>query len=210
MPQPLSRVKPGAGYNIGNVGIGDSPLVKRPQLALLAMEGIRSWSDVENFMLGLYIDMLGGDNDLAATAYLALDGSSAKSAVINAVAAKTLSTENLQLFRAIFNIAGTRQKARDKLAHWVWGFSDALPDALLLVDPRAKVGGKMSEEDIFVYREADFRSIMQDNERLAAFGATFRFIVIKHVSNKQGELYAQLCAEPPIAERLLRLQNPKA
>src|SRR5450755_471953 len=58
MPQPLSRVRADAGMYIGN--IPDDTLSKRPQLAVLAMRAINSWSNVEAFLLRLFVSILGG------------------------------------------------------------------------------------------------------------------------------------------------------
>ncbi|MGU7775529.1 hypothetical protein ACV229_35860 [Burkholderia sp. MR1-5-21] len=136
MPQPLSRVAPEAGIAIGNAG--DRPLARHPDLAVLAIEAIASWSNVESFMLGLFVELFGGHNSLATEVFLSLDGQAAKSAAINAAAASVLKDRDaeLRVLRAILAIAKTNEKDRNKLAHWTWGDSPHLPDAVLLVDPR--------------------------------------------------------------------------
>src|SRR2546422_785302 len=53
MPNPLSRVKPDASVWLGNAG--HRALATRPHLAILAMEAIGSSSNVENFLLKLFI-----------------------------------------------------------------------------------------------------------------------------------------------------------
>ena len=53
MPQPLSKVISNASIFIGNAG--DRPLARHPKLAILAMEAIASWSNVESFMLSLFM-----------------------------------------------------------------------------------------------------------------------------------------------------------
>jgi len=49
MPNPLSRIAPNAGYEINNNGF--RTLARRPKLALMAMEAIAAWSNVESFMM---------------------------------------------------------------------------------------------------------------------------------------------------------------
>ena len=71
MPQPLSKVCENASIIFGNAG--DRPLLRHPQLGALAMEAIASYSNVENFMLHLFVVLLGGNNALAMGIYLALD-----------------------------------------------------------------------------------------------------------------------------------------
>ena len=200
MPQPLSRVNPNAGFRIGNVG--DDPLQRHPELALLAVQVVASWSNVDAFLLRLFVELMGGPRDTAATVFLALETQSAKTAAINAVA-RALPDNHQRVLRAILAIAKTHQRGRDKIAHWIWGDSDALPEAILLIDPRAMAGDEPpNRDDIYVYRRNDFIELIRANERVAGFGMDLRFILMGHVANRDGALYARLCAEPEIQERL--------
>lgn len=203
MPQPLSRVLPNASVLIGNAG--DRPLERHPALAAVALEAIASWSNVEGFLLRLFIQLLGGNESLAASVYLALDGQSAKTNAIKAAAANVLRgrARELSILEAILSIARTNEKDRNKLAHWTWGDSPNLPDALLLLDPRANLDG-LELSEVYVYRELDFRSIIQTNDRLCGFGLQMKFILGGHVTNRDGRLIDGLAAEPEIAERLAR------
>jgi hypothetical protein len=203
MPQPLSLVRSDASIFIGNAGM---PVFDHnPTLGLLAMEAIASWSNVENFLLGLYLELLGGAGDRAAIAYLAIETQSAKTQAIRAVAQNVLSSENFELLTAILAVAKTSQKSRDKLAHHVWGFSPNLSDALLLIDPR--VAARQPERDdyrknVMVYRESDFRGAIDTNNRICGWGLSLRFILMGHPANRDNQLYDELCAEPEIREKL--------
>lgn len=202
MPQPLSRVAPNANVVIGNVG--DYPLRRHPELALLAIEVIASWSNVEAFMLNVFVEMMGGPADTAATVFMALESQPAKSAAINAVADAELHDHHRDLLRVLLAMAKSYGKSRDKIAHWIWGDSPQLPDALLLANPKDRARLPLSREGILVYREPDFRTIIMGNERLAGFGLTFEMIIRGHVADRDGALYGELCAEPEIRERLGR------
>ena len=203
MPQPLSRVLPNANVVIGNAG--DRPLERHPTLAAVALEAIASWSNVEAFLLRLFIQLLGGNESLAASVYMALDGQSAKTNAIKAAAANALRgrAQELSVLEAILSIAKTNEKERNKLAHWTWGDSPNLPDALLLLDPRANLDG-LDLSEVYVYREQDFRSIIQANDRLCGFGLQMKFVLSGHVANRDGRLIDGLAGEPEIAERLMR------
>jgi hypothetical protein len=203
MPQPLARVSPTADVVIGNAG--DRPLERHAALAAVALGAIASWSNVEAFLLRLFIQLLGGNESIAASVYLALEGQSAKTNAIKAAAANALSgrAEELGVFEAVLSIAKTNEKERNKLAHWVWGDSPTLPDALLLIDPRSNLDAPDSSE-IYVYREQDFRSIIQANDRLCGFGLRLKFVLSGHVANQDGRLIDELLREPEIAERLMR------
>jgi len=203
MPQPLSRVQPDAGIIIANAGTPCLSL--RPHLAILAMEAINSWSNVESFLLHLYVQLCGGDSSLASKIYLSLEIQTAKTQAIMAAVSSLANQDYQNLIRAIIKIAGTNKKSRDKLAHHVWGYSthENLSDALLLADPKALLDGRnVDRGEIFVYRENDFRSIIAANDRLCGYGLKIRFILSGHVANRDGHIYVELCNENEIRERL--------
>ena len=191
MPQPLSSFNPNAGVVIGNAG--DRPLARHPELAVLALEAIASWSNVEAFMLRLFMQLLGGNESLAASVYLALSGQTAKTAAINAAAAKALEGKQAEfnVLEAILSVAKTNEKDRNKLAHWTWGDSPTIPDAVLLVDPRATIA-ELDLSKVFVYKAQDFQSIIQANDRLCGFGLNLKFILSGHVANSDGRLITNL------------------
>ena len=203
MPQPLSRVSSTASIALGNAG--DRPLAKHPDLALLALEAIASWSNVESFMLHLFIELFGGQGSLAADVFLALDGQAAKSAAIASAANSVLSSrpDELKVLQAIMAIAKTNEKDRNKLAHWTWGESPDLPDALLLVDPRAYIGD-LDRSEVYVYKANDFTNIVLANNRLCGYGLLLRFVIQGHVGNRDGSMLAELKAKAEIQERLAR------
>ena len=207
MPQPLSRVSPNASVVIGNAG--DRPISRHPELAILAIEAIASWSNVESFMLNTFVHLLGGSKNLACDVFLSLESQSAKTAAINAAANSALAGKpELNLLKALLGIANTNSKSRNKLAHWTWGGSPNIPDAVLLVDPKATLDD-INREEIFVYKRSDFESIISENDKLCGHFLSFRFILMNHPANRDGRLYDELSREPTIQERLNRL-NRKA
>jgi hypothetical protein len=201
MPQPLSRVLPKASVLLGNVG--DYPLRRHQDLAHLVAEVIVSWANVESFMLRLFIDLMGGAQERAATVFLALEIQSAKTAAINAVAAR-LPEDQQSLLRAILALIRTNQKSRDKIAHWTWGDSPQIPDALLLANPKDHIDGPLNYDEIFVYKANDFADIIRSNERLSGISQTFHFILLNHTANRVGALFLYVWAVPFILVRLCR------
>lgn len=202
MPQPLSKVADNASVVMCNAG--DRPLKHNPPLGVLAMEAIISWSNVEQFMLNTYLQMMGGPNELAAVAYLALETQSAKTDAINAIADKVLDKEKRALLAAILKVAKTSQKGRDKLAHHIWGYSPQIPDGFLLVHPKDALADRLDHDAIYVWKDADFQGIIRQNDRLCGFGLRFNFLLRTPPWMKPNELYRELCAEPEIQERLDR------
>lgn len=138
MPQPLSGLKKKTQLFIGNNT--DSPSRHRPKLALAAMNVIAEWSILESFVLGLFVQMLGKNPRPAVAMYSALTSEAAKRDTLRAVAdvALNYSQEKRDVFDAILDTIKTASKDRIKIAHWIWGHSKDLPDAVLLLDPSQK------------------------------------------------------------------------
>ena len=203
MPQPISRVAPDASIFLNNIGM--FRLRELPELASLAMECIATWATVESWMLNLYLDMAGGNRTSAAAMFLTLEANSARRAAL-APLVETLQPLHQQLYAAIAGVMKSREKARNKLAHWVWGYTPDVPDAVLLADPKALAlqSGGLDRDQIYVYRKDDFLAIIADNEELADWGMDFKRIINGHVSNHANQLYDALCKAPAIAERLHR------
>jgi hypothetical protein len=225
MPQPLSSVAPNAGIMLNNAG--DRPLQRHPELAILAVEVIASWATVESFMLNVFVELMGGPTDKAATVFLALETQSAKAAAINAIADESLADEHKALLRAIIRVTKSHQAMRDKIAHLAWGDSPNLTEALLLIDPREHLDRSPKPDDliarvmagqpfqmpeipeinkdkIFVFRRIDSETPIQNNGRIAGYWFNFRWILTNHPANRDGRLFARLSAEPEIAETLRR------
>jgi hypothetical protein len=59
------------------------------------------------------------------------------------------------------------------LVHWTWGHSLNLPDALLLANPKSLLEGTLDKNEVFVYREQDFQTIIEANDRLSPFWDEF-------------------------------------
>jgi hypothetical protein len=201
MPQPLSRVMPGASVIMCNAG--DRPLKHNPELGFLAMEAIISWSNVERFMLNMYLELMGGSQDLAAVSFLAQETQSAKKAAINAVAKHVLDEKCFELLQAILEASKPGKSGRDKLAHWTWGYSPNIPDGFLLADPR-NTHTDLDKNLIYVYKKQDFLNIIKLNDELCGFGLRFRWMLTGHIANKEDKLYRELCAEPLLRDKLPR------
>jgi hypothetical protein len=201
MPHPISRVKPDASIIIGNAG--DRPLLRHPDLAVLVAEAIASWANVESFMLGLFVELLGGDKSVASNIFMSLENQAAKNAAIGAAAKTVLNEGSAEylVFKAIIAISKTNEKSRNKLAHWTWGDSPSIPDGLLLIDPRTTIG-ELSKDDVYVYKAQDFESIIEANDKLCGYGLRFTFILMGHVANRDGQLLHGLQTEPEIFQKL--------
>lgn len=139
MPQLLSSL--GKQVQISIANNTDSPSYHRPQLALAAMNVIAEWSILESFLMSLFVQMLGDNPRPAAAIFASLTSDSARRAALRALAHVALDGDQQKkdIFEAILNAIKIAGKHRNKIAHWVWGFSKDLPDAVLLMKPEDKV-----------------------------------------------------------------------
>ncbi len=131
MPQPLSRVNPNARCSFG---VGQ--LSTYPHLATLAMETIAAIAQAENSMGKILATMLGSEPDKGLAMFNALTSSVAQMAALKTVAANSLSEKDNTILEKIHNQTKAAFKRRHEFAHHVWGVSDELPNALLLVDSK--------------------------------------------------------------------------
>jgi hypothetical protein len=134
MPQPLSSMSPNIRIDVGNSH--NRPTEHYPELGLLAMDVVSSYATLETFLTSVFVELLGDSPDHAVAIYLGSDSQSAKNAAFRAVAAETLSETELQYLEALFSVIKASGKLRHRIAHWAWGFSPDLQDAVLLADPR--------------------------------------------------------------------------
>jgi len=131
--QPLSRIKPDARINWG---IGSRS--KRPALASKIAQYIANWAEID-MNLGQMLGFILQSNERAALAiYSSLNNRSAQLRMVKAAAEAALSRHDADIILAIIRVdVNPTMKYRDKMAHWVWGYSDDLPNDLLVSDPNS-------------------------------------------------------------------------
>ena len=65
-----------------------------------------------------------------------------------------------RLLEGLLRLIKSRQKVRDKVAHWLWGVSAAFPDAMIMVDPKnvsLMTSTQMENSRNGTLSQADFR-----------------------------------------------------
>jgi hypothetical protein len=136
--QPLSRVNPNATPNWGS----PNTMAFRPALAAKIAQCIAHWAEIEVF-LGAFLGFLLHTNEAAAVAmYSGLENRTAQLKMINAAAKACLPIDHFDVLSCFFSaILRPVMRERDKLAHWNWGYSEDLPDALLLAEPSYTLEG---------------------------------------------------------------------
>lgn len=217
MPQPISRVLSDAELIIGARSVGT-----RPELAVLVAEAIGIWSEVES-RLGSILAFMLTANAVAVSAMYNELSAQAQRAILLAAARSTLSADDNLLFRAVVKQVTSSAKDRHKLAHWLWGWSPQLPDALLLCDPaymRDYIAFAEENKELeaknryprfdwdhtFVYRKADFDAIISTMMKVFSYVDCLRAVVDPaHFAGERARL--QLLSVPLIHQEIDRLQR---
>lgn len=172
-------------------------LTERPSLAVLVARAIAGWSEIEGKMGTTLVNMLGADASPTLAMFSAINSASAQIDALNAVATLILNPEKKRVFDEVMKLSKRRSKHQHSLAHKIWGYSDALPDALLLIDAndnsnywlktRAEfvtfssgVPTQFSDwprEKILVYRDEDLTEIIAQLDELYELFYNLSFLV---------------------------------
>lgn len=130
-PQPLSRVKPDAEVKFG-AGI----LASHQKLCCIVMETISFGAQIEFNWSAILVDLLKSDPKTGMAMYEALAGGESRRAALGGAAKSALSEDDFLLFKAIEKVLSPARRVRNDFVHHIWGTSTALPDALLLINPK--------------------------------------------------------------------------
>jgi hypothetical protein len=157
----------------------------------------------------LFVKLLGGNEAIAAKMYLALDTARAKTQVLEQLTESIEDERCRAVTRAVMSISKTREKERDKLVHRALGICDELQDAFLVINAKDIVTkAQLHFDDVLVYRETDFLSIVSGNMRLCDYLSHLQEVLKKPRSQKGDQLLDELYRTPEIQERLGRPVSP--
>lgn len=228
MPQPLSSVKPYANVFVGNNM--DSPARNRPELALLAMNVVAEWSILESFINGVFVALLRASPVQAASIFATIRSQQGQRDAFMAVVDVTLPDQGERdIIMALLKAYERASKVRNRVAHWVWGHSPDLPDAVLLANPASMAAftAEMAEftqavtfgtvsrnppapdnRQIYVYDKSDFTEASERIQRVMFLAGLARsHLSVKTPKGAPGLL--QLSNEPEIRVELERLKKDR-
>ena len=166
MPQPF-KFKAPSNATVSYAIAGSHPFQEMPALAPLYATAITSWSCVETSMMAFFTLLMGGQKELATAIFLSLETQSAKSRAIDTAAANVLSVRQHKAVSILLRYTKSRQKHRNKLAHWLCGASPEVSDSIVFIDPRKFLKGSSNREHALIYKKEDFENIILENESLA-------------------------------------------
>jgi hypothetical protein len=110
-------------------------LGQRPELAALVAETISTWSFAEHALGRSVAAMSRGINAAEMEDYIANWRLPSRMKILRRVARAELKPPYLTTFLKVLDIIAGLAARRHAFAHGIWGTVEALPDALLLVDP---------------------------------------------------------------------------
>jgi hypothetical protein len=223
MPQPFPD------SHVHNVNLTD-PVADRPQLAARAADVIATWSKFDAILGSLFTTMLGVDPGPGSAIYETIRSDNGRRDAFRAIAKQTIKdTEDAAIMDFILDRSKTAGRARDVIAHNLWGTQPEFPDALLLVEPKAFAASQVrlaappeaSEEEKLatinelitelrrattVWKEQDFIDARVRIGKLLYLAVTFG-IVISHLSSVEDRAEAKrqmLQASPELRQHLVK------
>jgi hypothetical protein len=217
MPQPLSKFAHPKRVFLGAGGGREALSDHNPAIALLAMKVITEWSNVEERISVIFIKMLGANPVPGAAIYSALSGTASQKAAVRGVARVALSPAENDVLEALLSLFTTAAKARNKIAHWIWGYCDYGP---ILCEPSAYIDWNAASEsgvkmphlyplkNVYVYTEQDMQDLIGKITRLHALLTTFYIVLLRtHPANQGGVEFVRLSGMPEVRTFLDRLQQ---
>lgn len=117
------------------MGFGGDIFRGRPEFAERVAEAIASWAQVEAGLGAVLASLLDVSQGPAITLFREMNDFRARIRTIQRLAREKLTENENEIMNAAFTVVkGIGQKRHD-FAHNIWGFTDLLPDAILLADP---------------------------------------------------------------------------
>lgn len=110
-------------------------ILQKPHLAAMISAIAIRWTDVENSLAYLFVDLLDKEDQAALTIYLELIDYTVRRAAFNAVARSKLDKASLEAFDALFKKVRKSARERNKIVHGLWRVSKDHDDGLILIDP---------------------------------------------------------------------------
>lgn len=108
---------------------------KRKKHAVLAAEMIVTSAAIDAEIGTLLAFLLGANASPVIAAYQEIRAERTKVAVVTAALGTVLSKDDSELLGDILAVASAAQKARHRVAHWLWSYAHGEPDAIHLWDP---------------------------------------------------------------------------
>jgi len=178
MPVFLSEFRSPNEFPFHEINFNERARFRNPEIYDCAMEAVASWSGVEKAMLQLYVFLVRGNSDRAAASIMAVNDFRTKCFIVAAAAKGAISERRFETLKKLLSVALKSKRRSDLLTSWTWGYSDALPDALLLVAPTIDSLDAVSTRDVLVYPKRDIENMKSENSRITEYLQAYKRIAL--------------------------------
>lgn len=151
----------------------------------------------------------------------------AKTQALRAAAKTKLSQEDNEVFGALLALAKSADKHRNRVAHWLWAYSEDIDDGLLFIDPAAnfeflvatteqlEAGKRVIESSqadldrkrVLVYTLADLGAVVDEYWTIRDWFRTFNRHIHPHLQRDEA-LYRTMLGAPALRQALARVRPP--
>lgn len=196
-PQPLRSF----GRDLPIFTSAEAAARHRPAHALLAGTAVGLASSADHYLAGLLITFLGADAKPSFAMYEALH-QTAKTQALRAAGHAVLDKDDRHFFDALMLLLKAVDKHRNRIAHWLWAYSEPIQDGLLLIDPasnfrmlvetsrRLAAGERIVRKDpnsgldILVYTEKNLQDLVSTYEEISEYFRIFNVRVHPHLDKQ--------------------------
>ncbi|HTB03303.1 MAG TPA: hypothetical protein VK804_22765 [Bradyrhizobium sp.] len=198
----------------------------RPKLAPFIAEIIARWASLEMVTSIILGHVLQTDAAPITAMLHAINSASARIDMMEAAGAAKLFDPELELFQAFMKIIRSAARKRNPIAHHIWGYTEELPEALLLIEPEAQLDVSVRAQNalrgfstethlvlqpdrdrVLVYREGDFIQITEEQKTISK--SAFLLVLYLERASFHDQIYPQLCAEPLIDAALKSIRKSR-
>lgn len=230
MPHPIDSVVYGANAIIRPGAAAQN----RAQLMLMFSETLTRWSFAEAAVGDALAVILREDAVQVVRRFIQQPNSKRQRETLMEYAEQQLPADDLETLRILLKLCEDDFKQRNKLAHWLTGYSPQIPDGILLMNPSEQWShaadfwvwledalskteydplGQRPEpprDKIYVYKADDFRKMSASiNELISAFDAFNEMysVVAGDGRGARARGYAQLCSLPRFLQERARREG---
>jgi hypothetical protein len=219
-PQPLSKMK------AVNHIFGTDGLAVRPEQATLVARAIAGWAVTETHLGHIFGFLIGASKPATMSMYAAMRSFDVQRTLLQTAAQELLRPRYADMLFAVLIVLGRAATVRHQFAHWIWGSSQDIPDALLLAEPktfwhmrveRIRYWRRIKDVDgtvllnepgidrstVMVYRTKDLLEVCERME-LSYRYAEALYQMISSKTARRRTIYDRLCDVPEIATALQR------
>ena len=195
--------------HVSPIFIGPQTFEKRPKLAVYVAQIIAGWAQVDLTLATVLARYARRNIEQSIDMYLSIEGFALQAKMLDAAAKTALTRDNYLLYKATMRFIKLNYDIRNELAHWGWGITDTIPDALIIFEPVSKkkldalafnlVGqnlatmhGKISELkkqsdlEVFFYRENDLKKCADDMFKTEIFADRLQQLSSSESDIKEG------------------------